>query len=430
MTVDALTLELGELVADATGLPTSVDPVRPPAVPGCFVGPPTITPDTTTGGRVLVAQWEVGTVTPADTGAWSAVATTGEHIVAAIIAHAVLGLVDARSILYTTPDGELPGYRIDVAVLVHATEMAPLEAGVRLVAVATLTAAGTVVPVGINDGAASFTAAASLTAAATVVGIPINDGAAALTADTTLTAAGTVVPVVVNDGAVTLTAAAAMTAAGTVVAASWDPGTLPGLVGWWDPADTSTLTTAGSPAQVSAVANKKAGGPPLLQATSVNQPRSGVDTVNGHNVLTVDATDNMAAAITTTMPWTALVVVKCTGSDFTAPLYGSATDFTLYTIGGSWYAKAGGGGPAGAGAVVAGALEQFVMSQTSTVGNLWRNRAQVLTNAANSGATPWTSFAFQNVVGQVCELVLMAGNITAGDRASWDAYATAKWGTT
>ena len=251
MTVDALTLELGELVADATGLPTSVDPVRPPAVPGCFVGPPTITPDTTTGGRVLVAQWEVGTVTPADTGAWSTVATAGEHIVAAVIAHAVLGLVDARSILYTTPDGELPGYRIDVAVLVHATEMAPLDAGVRLVAVATLTAAGTVVPVGINDGTATLAAAATLTAAGTVVAAGIVDGAATLAAVSTMTVDGTVVAVPINDGAAALSAVASMTAAGSVVSAVWDPSLLPGVVSWFDMADTSTISaTAGAVSDV------------------------------------------------------------------------------------------------------------------------------------------------------------------------------------
>ena len=213
MTVDALTLELGELVADATGLPTSVDPVRPPAVPGCFVGPPTITPDTSTGGRVLVAQWEVGTVHGADTGAWSAVATTGEHIVAAVIAHAVLGLVDARSILYTTPDGELPGYRIDVAVLLHSTALAPLDSRRaprrrrrahrhrhrparrhgrrcgRPVRRRDAHRRGDRLPVVVNDGAATMTAAATLTAAGTVVPVVVNDGAATMTAAATLTAA-------------------------------------------------------------------------------------------------------------------------------------------------------------------------------------------------------------------------------------------------
>jgi hypothetical protein len=126
--IDALTAELGALVAGATGLPTSIDPIRPPSVPGCYVGPPSMTPDPETGGRVLVIQWEVGAVTAAVTGAWSTVARLGEQIVAAVVAHPTLGLAGARSILANAGEGgDVPGYRIDVAVLVLAGDLEPLE---------------------------------------------------------------------------------------------------------------------------------------------------------------------------------------------------------------------------------------------------------------------------------------------------------------
>jgi len=123
--IDDLTAELGALVATATGLPTSVDPVRPPAVPGCFVAPPNLNPDPETGGRVIVATWEVGAIVPAVVGAWSLAAGHGENIAAAVIAHATLGLVDGGSVLYPAGDaGELPGYRVNVAVLLHADSLA------------------------------------------------------------------------------------------------------------------------------------------------------------------------------------------------------------------------------------------------------------------------------------------------------------------
>ena len=331
MTVDALTVELGELVAGATALPTSIDPVRPPAVPGCFVGPPAVSPDPDTNGRLVLAQWEIGAVVPATTGAWSQVATHAEHIAAAIVAHAVLGFVSATSVLYTTDAGELPGYRIDVAVLLHAHALEPMDAGVHLIAVATLTATGIVLPVGMNDGAAALVAVAALTAAGAVVGIPINDGAATLTAVATLTAAGTVLTVPTIDGAATLTAVAAMTATGTVVSAAWTPAALPGIVGWYAADDPATITaTAG---RVSAWANKAGAAGPLAQSVGSSQPVSGANTINGRNTIdfSVPRTARFlaAAAGVTASPtyryWAFVTTITVTSVGLSVFSYGDAS---------------------------------------------------------------------------------------------------------
>ena len=127
-TIAALTQELGTLVATATGLPTSIDPIRPPSIPGCFVGPPAITPDDATGGRLLLAQWEIGALVPAVTGAWTQAAELGEAIAAAVIDHPTLGLVEVRSRLFAQGEaGDAPGYRIDVAVLLHQGALDPLD---------------------------------------------------------------------------------------------------------------------------------------------------------------------------------------------------------------------------------------------------------------------------------------------------------------
>ena len=95
-----LTIELGELLAAATGLPVSIDPIRPPSIPGGFVGPPSINPEPELGGRVLVVQWETGLLVTAATGAWSLAAAYGEAVVSAVTAHPTLGPVGPRSVLY------------------------------------------------------------------------------------------------------------------------------------------------------------------------------------------------------------------------------------------------------------------------------------------------------------------------------------------
>ena len=126
--IDALTAELGELVAGATGLATSIDPIRPPQIPGCFVGPPSMSPDPETGGRVLIVQWELGALVVAKVGAWELAARLGEQIAAAVTAHATYGLVGARSVLYPQADaGDAPGYRVDVAILLLAGDLVALD---------------------------------------------------------------------------------------------------------------------------------------------------------------------------------------------------------------------------------------------------------------------------------------------------------------
>ena len=126
--IDDLTAALGDLVATATGLPCSIDPVAPPSIPGSYIGPPSFTPDASTGGRVLIIQWETGTLVSATGGAWELAARHGEAIVAAVVAHPVLGLVSARSVLYPAGEGgHAPGYRVDVAVLIPALDLEALE---------------------------------------------------------------------------------------------------------------------------------------------------------------------------------------------------------------------------------------------------------------------------------------------------------------
>jgi len=391
MTVDALTVELGELVAAATELPTSIDPVRPPSVPGCFVGPPSLTPDTETGGRLLVAQWEVGTVTGADTGAWEAAAAAGEHIAAAVIGHPTLGLVDARSVLYDGgPGGELPGYRVDVAVLIHATGLSPLTP-----------------PVPPILGAATLAAPAAMTAAGTVLAVPVVDGAA------------------------TLAAPAAMTAAGTVVPAAWSPAALPGLVGWWD-ADLPGSLTA-SAGKVSSWAPRAGTAPPMIQGTASLQPVTGAATLNGKNVVTFDNVDDeIRSAVTLAAPWTVLVVFRATAvNNWKYIFHGAGGDSTVYTVGGTdGYVKAAGDSSRVWSANIGQRTSLVYSVPASGQSAFYQNGVAnpPVATGGNAGLA-WAQVGGAGpLAGDVASVVVMVGQITPSDLAAYEAWVLSEWG--
>lgn len=432
MTVDQLTRELGELVADATALPTTIDPVRPPSVPGCFVGPPSLTPDTETGGRVLVAQWEVGAVVAATTGAWEAAAVHAEHIAAAVIAHDVLALVSFQSVLYPTGDGELPGYRVDVAVLLHGAALEELGASPTV------------------DGAAHLTAAAALTADGTVLALVTIDGAVELAAAAALTAAGTVVAAATIDAAATMTAAAALTAAGTV-AGPFTPADLPGLVGWWDASDLATITAAGG--KVSQWGDKSGHGFNWIQGTAAAQPSTGIATMNGRNVLTLDATDDfmgglsanpMAGAAAGTSVWVAQNAVGVPVNVWPAPVCGLGAggddDWSPFS-GGDLYSNFGSTSRHdGVGTGLTAAMQApYMLTQRAAAGSWanWLNGTALATLGANVvGWAPATNIRLgytvtgvRNYGGEVAEIILYDSALNPTDRATVESYLRAKWGT-
>lgn len=91
---------------------------------------------------------------------------------------------------------------------------------------------------------------------------------------------------------------------GTVASAVdlWTPAKLTNLKAWYDASDTSTITASSN--AVSQWNDKSANGYNISQATGAHQPTSGVDTLNGKNVITFDGNDGLFN--TTKSNWTFL----------------------------------------------------------------------------------------------------------------------------
>ena len=72
----------------------------------------------------------------------------------------------------------------------------------------------------------------------------------------------------------------------------FSPGNIPGLVAWYDPSDTSSITE--STGAVSAIADLGTGGLNLLQGNASFQPTTGTRSINSLNVLDFDGTEFMS----------------------------------------------------------------------------------------------------------------------------------------
>ena len=395
--IGELTAELGELVATATELPTSIDPIRPPQIPGCFVGPPSLTPDAETSGRLLLVQWETGTLVTARTGAWSEAARLGEQICAAITAHPTLGLIAARSSLYPQADaGDAPGYRVDVAVLLHVSELVPISPAVPPV-----------------DVSARLSAIATLAAEIVAAPVVVLDVSAELRAVGSLSAVLTVDPVV-----------------------AWSPEGLPNLTGWFDAANVATIYTDPESGNVTLLGNQAPGFPGDY---TIGYPDglvlTGAEQVNGNNVLTVVSPpmlcDYKAAKVA---PFTLMLVHRHDGPSgrwWVAPANHPQ----------QVYDALGGAGHAlqytdGAGAVIGsveapplptpGAVEQVVVVIDGASSSVRVNGGPAVVGSIPGNVARWCQV---EALGLFCEQVHFQGRPTDDDLVGWDGYCSEKWGT-
>jgi hypothetical protein len=93
---------------------------------------------------------------------------------------------------------------------------------------------------------------------------------------------------------------------GITASSVWTPLELPGLAGWWDASDTSTITA--SSGSVSQWNDKSSNGRNVSQGSGAAQPTTGASTRNGLNVLDFDGGDFLLAA--TASDWTFLHSAK------------------------------------------------------------------------------------------------------------------------
>ena len=222
----------------------------------------------------------------------------------------------------------------------------------------------------------------------------------------------------------------------------WNPSFLPGLAAWYDASDAASITaTAG---KVSQWADKSGNGRHLAQATGANQPSTGVDTMGGRNALSFVRGGTGAAAgqwlarpsVTLPQPLTVFAAMKpgtnAVAAGNTQILGNAATpEATIYGAIGAWSMFAGanlsGGGvnavPHQAVAVFNSTTSQLFMDGSSLLGpgNVGTGGRTELTIGSDAASSGWD--------GDIAEVAIISGIVTAGDRANWNAYCSAKWGT-
>lgn len=222
--------------------------------------------------------------------------------------------------------------------------------------------------------------------------------------------------------------------------AAWTPASLPSLIGWWDMADAATITSSGSPAKASQLADKSGAARHLVQATGTKQPTTGTRTINGQNVFLFDGSDdNMTATFgTLTDPVTILMVVQADSLAHVAIIpfdanhasnrhqtwTGSTTQWSIYEGG-----SIGGGAVGSADTNAVQIVSVFTSGGASTMykngtsifsGNVGSSTMTDIMVGASAGANGW-----EGVIG---EMVVMNASISGSDRTAWNAYTLAKFG--
>ena len=227
----------------------------------------------------------------------------------------------------------------------------------------------------------------------------------------------------------------------------WTPPSLPGLVGWWDMSDMSSLTHSGA---TTSQAADKSGAGNHMQTSGTKQPT--IDEVNGLSALSFDGVDDVMSSTLPTNATDNFAMWLVCQPRSSGPAY---TPFAIGAEGANGY---GISVAAGAGKV-AGVLKAgvaWVDSTTATpmaapslhyfarISGTWQHRvdgvATDLTGRTDTFSTP-TTMALLGANGLtpgaytapfhglICEAWIVNEAILPADRTAAEAYARAKWGT-
>jgi len=237
-------------------------------------------------------------------------------------------------------------------------------------------------------------------------------------------------------------------------AAAWTPASLTTQIAWWDASDAATITSAGSPALVSAWASK-VGSYSLVQSTDAKKPTTNSTTINGKNVLAFDGGDGLsvasfAPASTKITVW-AVFTAASGGDQVVTELtanYAGASGFLLYRIGASnktalaisinnfnvWTTTSTHTTTAklfvGTGDVALATNETAGYVDGASDGSVTTNQNNNSTNFATStlyvGARAGSSIY---LTGNIAEMGICTTVLDATDLDSLHTYIAAKWGT-
>lgn len=220
--------------------------------------------------------------------------------------------------------------------------------------------------------------------------------------------------------------------------AAWTPASLTGLAAWWDASDATTFTYS-SGSVVSQWRDKSGNARHLSQATTTDQP-SRTGTINGKSAVLFDGTsDYMAStAYTPTKPTTLLAIARNTAASGQRDLIVSSnpegricrtSGGTIDTYQGSFLSTGVSWGTTNAHSVAV--TLNGASSKIAADSGAW-----ALGDAGSSafGTNGWHVGKFSSSLveywqGEICEIIHVNAAISDADKASFMAYAAAKWGT-
>lgn len=202
---------------------------------------------------------------------------------------------------------------------------------------------------------------------------------------------------------------------------------------WYDPSDLSSLTVSGG---LCSQMNDKTGTANHQKATSTARPTSGVDTINGLNVLKFDGVANTMKNTATayTEPMTMFIVVKL------STLGAVQRDLLVVTatnVGGLYVRNtplwAGYNGAFFNPAITPNTSAHVIaatFNSTSSVSYVDASGSAPGGSVAGlTGGTNVITYGDSTVVGDLGEALLYSSVLSAGDLGAQFAYLKAKWGT-
>jgi hypothetical protein len=217
-------------------------------------------------------------------------------------------------------------------------------------------------------------------------------------------------------------------------AGGFNPKTLPGLQGWWDAADSSTITLNGS--NVSEWADKSGNGRALSQATAAAQPAYQTAVINGRNAVVWPNSVNqnrLQAASAFSIQQIAIVCRLGTGSSGTSDFRGLlSSPGNIGLLSGSsstsWFAgsasdwnlmRKDGAAEASIDSVTAVPLPLTVL----VVRNASALSRQLLVGGERASTT-------RSWWGPICEVLAFSATLNASQTTALERYLGRKWGVT
>jgi hypothetical protein len=204
-------------------------------------------------------------------------------------------------------------------------------------------------------------------------------------------------------------------------------------MGWYDASDAATLTSSGG---LVSQWNDKSGGGRHLTATTTARPTTAVGLIGGRNALRFDGVANvMTATMSQTQPITVFVVARCSSGAGTFGVAVSGTNSLgcafVYRHGGSntWNAYAG------TTAITAGAADLNAHYWRTEINGassqIWRDgvagTGPANLGSSNIGGNLYVGSGGWAWTGDIGEVIVYSGILSAGDITSAETYLRDKW---